>query len=87
MGMAVGTGKAQDAEAVADGDTADEVDQGTAVAGMNPAGTLCPAAGAGLSSGRNPSMKESNRATKWQKTPIIRLDAKWTSIEEAEKNR
>ena len=48
MGMAAGTDQAQDAEAVADGDAAYEIDQRTVIIGMDPAGTLSPTAGAGL---------------------------------------
>ena len=47
VGMAAGTGQAQDGEAVADRSTAYEINQGTAVVGMDPAGTLCPTAGTG----------------------------------------
>ena len=48
MGMAAGTDKAQDAEAVADGFAACEINQGTAIIGMDGAGSLHPAAWAGL---------------------------------------
>ena len=48
VGMAAGTDKAQDAEAVADGSAGHEVHQGTVIVGMDPAGALCPAAGTGL---------------------------------------
>jgi len=48
MGMAAGTDKAQDAEAVPDGLSANEINQGTVIIGMDGAGTLCPTAGAGL---------------------------------------
>ena len=48
MGMAAGTDEAHDAEAVADRDTTYKVDQGTAVIGMDAAGTPGPTAGTGL---------------------------------------
>lgn len=48
MGMAAGTDKAQDAEAVADGLAACEINQGTVIIGMDGAGSLHPAAWAGL---------------------------------------
>ena len=54
MGMAAGTDQAQDAEAVTDRGTAYEINQGTAVVGMDPAGTFCPTAGAGLKFGAEP---------------------------------
>ena len=54
VGMAAGTDQAQDAEAVADRGTAYKINQGTAVAGMDPAGTFCPTAGAGLKFGAEP---------------------------------
>ena len=46
--MAAGTDEAHDAEAVADRDTTYKVDQGTAVIGMDAAGTPGPTAGTGL---------------------------------------
>lgn len=54
MGMAAGTNQAQDAKVVADGGAVYEVDQVTAVVGMNPAGAFCPTAGAGLEFGAEP---------------------------------
>ena len=48
MGMAAGTDKAQDTEAVPDRFSAHEINQGTAIIGMDRAGPLCAAAGAGL---------------------------------------
>lgn len=48
MGMTAGTDKAQDAEAVADGFAACEINQGAVIIGMDGAGALHPAAGAGL---------------------------------------
>jgi hypothetical protein len=48
MGMAAGTDEAHDAEAVADRGTTYEAHQGTAVIGMDAAGTLGPTAGTGL---------------------------------------
>ncbi len=43
--MAAGTGQAQDAEAVADGGAAYEVDQGTVIVSMDRAGTFYATAG------------------------------------------
>ena len=48
MGMAAGTDEAHDAEAVADRGTTYEVHQGTAIIGMDAAGTPGPTAGTGL---------------------------------------
>lgn len=48
MGMAAGTDKAQDAETVPDRLTSNEINQGTVIIGMDGAGNLCPAGGAGL---------------------------------------
>ncbi len=48
MGMAAGTDKAQDAEAVPDRPASHEINQGAAIIGMDGAGALRPAAGAGL---------------------------------------
>lgn len=48
MGMAAGTDKAQDTEAVPDRLSANEINQGTAIIGMDGTGTLCPTEGAGL---------------------------------------
>jgi len=48
MGMATGTVKAQDTEAVPDRLPSHEINQGTAIIGMDGAGALHPAAGAGL---------------------------------------
>ena len=48
MGMAAGTDEAQDAEAVPDRGTINEIHQGTAIVGMDAAGAFCPAAWAGL---------------------------------------
>ena len=45
MGMAAGTNEAQDAEAVADGGAADEVNQGAVIVGMDLAGAFRPTAG------------------------------------------
>ena len=44
-GMAAGTDEAQDAEAVANGSTIYEVDEGTAIIGMDAAGAFGPTAG------------------------------------------
>ena len=48
MGMAAGTDEAHDAEAVADRGTTYEIHQGTAIIGMDAAGTPGPTAGTGL---------------------------------------
>ena len=48
MGMAAGTDEAHDAEAVADWGAAYEIDQGTVIISMDPAGPLCTTAGTGL---------------------------------------
>jgi len=48
MGMAAGTGKAQDAEAVADRVSMNKVDKRAAIVGMDSAGAFRPTAGAGL---------------------------------------
>lgn len=48
MGMAAGTDKAHDAEAVPDRCTTNEIHQGAAIVGMDAAGALCPAARADL---------------------------------------
>ena len=48
MSMAAGTDEAEDAEAVSDGGAADEVNEGAVIAGMDPAGAVCPTAGTGL---------------------------------------
>lgn len=48
MGMTAGTDKAQDAEAVPDVSASHEINQGTVIIGMDGAGALHPAAGAGL---------------------------------------
>lgn len=48
MGMAAGADEAHDAEAVADRGAAYEVHQGTAIVGMDAAGTPGPTAGTGL---------------------------------------
>jgi len=49
MGMAAGTDKAQDTEAVPDRLSANEISQGTFIIGMDGTGSLCPTTGAGLS--------------------------------------
>lgn len=59
MGMSAGTDEAQDAEAVADGCAAYEIDQGAVIIGMNAAGSLCPTAGTGLEFGVEPLHKGS----------------------------
>lgn len=48
MGMSAGTDQAQDAEAVTDGGTVYEINQGAAIVGVDAAGSLCPTTGAGL---------------------------------------
>ncbi len=48
MGMAAGTDKAQDAEAVADRASVDKVNKRTAIVGMDSAGAFHPTAGTGL---------------------------------------
>ena len=48
MGMAAGTDKAQNAEAVADRGATHEVHQRTAIVGMDPAASLSPTTGTGL---------------------------------------
>lgn len=48
MGMATGTDKAQDTEAVADRFSTNEINQGTSIIGMDGAGSLCSTIGAGL---------------------------------------
>lgn len=48
MGMAAGTDKTQDAEAVPDRLAANKINQGTVIIGMDGAGSLYPTAGAGL---------------------------------------
>ena len=46
--MAAGTDKAQDTETVPDRLSANEINQGTVIIGMDRAGTLCPTEGTGL---------------------------------------
>ncbi len=48
MGMAAGTDKSQDTEAVPDRLASYEINQGTAIIGMDGAGALDPTGGAGL---------------------------------------
>lgn len=49
--MSAGAYKAQDTEAVSDRFSADEIEQGTVIIGMDGAGAFCAAAGAGLKFG------------------------------------
>lgn len=51
MGMAAGTGKAQDAEAVADRTPLNKVNKGAVIVSMDSAGAFRPAAGTGLGFG------------------------------------
>lgn len=48
MGMAAGTDKAEDAEAVADRSAMNEIEQGAVIVGMDRTGAFCSAAGTGL---------------------------------------
>lgn len=51
MGVAAGTDKAQDTKAVPDRLSANKINQGTAIIGMDGASPLCSTAGASLQLG------------------------------------